>query len=66
MAAKGAVGMGHGVRVVCGFLHRGEFSDSDHFFTGLSICEPINRIFLTVVYIAFTVTDGMLEEEVVP
>lgn len=35
-------------------------------YTGLSICELINRIFLTVVYIVFTVTDGILEEEVVP
>ena len=35
-------------------------------YTGLSICELINRIFLTVVYIVFTVTDGILEAEVVP
>ena len=32
LAAQGAAGVSHGVRVVCGFLHRGEFSDSDHFF----------------------------------
>lgn len=35
-------------------------------YTGLSICEPINRIFFTVLYIVFTVTDGILEAEVVP
>lgn len=35
-------------------------------YTGLSIREPINRIFLTVLYIVVTVTDGILEAEVVP
>ena len=43
LAARGAAGVSHGVRVVCGFLHRGEFSDSDHFFNYIWFNTPLRN-----------------------
>ncbi|KAB0363615.1 hypothetical protein FD754_007771, partial [Muntiacus muntjak] len=61
LAATGAAGVGHGLRVVCGFSFRGEVlvqilvtsSILVLLYTGLPGCEPISRFFLIVVCLVF-------------